>query len=76
MSHLEQLRNSLCKELGLACHDTLEHLVEEAVASGRLEGDAVVRLTIQIESPATSCEAGFHAVGPIRTGAERGVAAA
>lgn len=65
MQHDEKARNALCKSLGLACHDTLQALLEEAVARGVLAGDETVRLSIEIGS-GTGDTRQFHAVTPVK----------
>ena len=65
MQHDEKARTALCKALGLACHDTLEALIADAVASGRLAGDETVRLSIEIGT-ARGDTGRFHAVTPVK----------
>ena len=64
MQHDEKARTDLCKALGLACHDTLESLIAEAVASGRLTGDETVRLSIEVGGAGSTRQ--FHAVTPVK----------
>lgn len=76
MNHGNRPIVATCKALGLACHDTLENLLAEAVKAGRLNGDEVVRLSIEIASPDDKADAIFNAVTPMAEPADRGSEAA
>jgi hypothetical protein len=65
MSHRNTPRADLCKELGLACHDTLESQVKQAIQRGRLAGGEVVRISVEVASASGDQLAVFSSVGPI-----------